>query len=83
MAPCERRLPLVLGWSNKQIGDHLSIVEKTVRIHMSSILAKLGAANRTQAVLIALQRGFVDPTPDRKAGSLMSSVTDSSGEDND
>jgi DNA-binding NarL/FixJ family response regulator/signal transduction histidine kinase len=51
---------LVRGLSNRQIGDHLGIVEKTVRIHMSSIFAKLGAENRTQAVLIALQRGFVD-----------------------
>ena len=57
---------LVLGLSNKQIGDQLGIVEKTVRIHMSSIFAKLGAANRTQAVLIALQRGFVDAPLDGK-----------------
>jgi len=61
---------LVLGWSNKQIGDHLGIAEKTVRIHMSSIFSKLGAANRTQAVLIALQRGFVDPQPHDKGGIL-------------
>jgi DNA-binding NarL/FixJ family response regulator/signal transduction histidine kinase len=61
---------LVLGWSNKQIGDHLGIAEKTVRIHMSSIFSKLGAANRTQAVLIALQRGFVDPQPLDKGGVL-------------
>jgi DNA-binding NarL/FixJ family response regulator/signal transduction histidine kinase len=58
---------LVLGWSNKQIGDHLGISEKTVRIHMSSIFSKLGVANRTQAVLVALQRGFVDPQPAEKA----------------
>jgi len=61
---------LVLGLSNKQIGDHLGIVEKTVRIHMSSIFAKLGAANRTQAVLIALQRGFVDARLDGKSDAF-------------
>lgn len=57
---------LVLGWSNKQIGEHLGIAEKTVRIHLSNIFAKLGAANRTQAVLIALQSGFVDAPADGK-----------------
>jgi len=62
---------LVLGWSNKQIGDHLGIAEKTVRIHMSSIFSKLGAVNRTQAVLIALQRGFVDPQPHDKTTGVM------------
>ncbi len=63
---------LVLGWSNKQIGDDLTIAEKTVRIHMTNILSKLGAVNRTQAVLIALQRGFVDPQPsDRAVGQMV------------
>lgn len=57
---------LVLGWSNRQIGEHLGIAEKTVRIHLSNIFAKLGAANRTQAVLIALQSGFVDTPLDGK-----------------
>lgn len=57
---------LVLGWTNKQIGEHLGIAEKTVRIHLSNIFAKLGAANRTQAVLIALQSGFVDTPVDEK-----------------
>ncbi len=58
---------LVRGWSNKQIGDHLGIAEKTVRIHLSSIFSKLGAANRTQAVLIALHSGFVDTSLDGKS----------------
>ncbi len=61
---------LVLGWSNKQIGDHLGIAEKTVRIHLSNIFAKLGASNRTQAVLIALQSGFVDTPLDGKGETL-------------
>jgi len=73
---------LVLGLSNKQIGDHLGIVEKTVRIHMSSIFAKLGAANRTQAVLIALQRGFVDAPLDGKSDTFTEDpLTDGREED--
>jgi DNA-binding NarL/FixJ family response regulator len=62
---------LVLGWSNRQIGEHLGIAEKTVRIHMTSIFSKLGVANRTQAVLTALQRGFIDPQPHESANAAM------------
>lgn len=74
---------LVLGWSNRQIADHLRIAEKTVRIHMSSIFAKLGVANRTQAVLVALQRGFVDTPLDGKAEALNSDTFNESVESTD
>lgn len=47
------------GRSNKEIGDSLSISEGTVKTHVKSILAKLGAAGRTEAVAIASQRGLV------------------------
>jgi two-component system, NarL family, response regulator len=47
------------GNSNKEIGTALSITEKTVKFHVSSILGKLSAADRTQAVMIALQRGIL------------------------
>jgi DNA-binding NarL/FixJ family response regulator len=47
------------GLSNRDIGERLNIAEKTVRIHMSHILEKLGAADRTQAVIVAVQRGIV------------------------
>jgi two-component system NarL family response regulator len=47
------------GRSNKEAGDALSISEATVKAHVNSILAKLGAADRTQAVVIALRRGIV------------------------
>ena len=67
---------LVLGWSNRQIGDRLGIAEKTVRIHMSSIFSKLGAANRTTAVLIALERGFVDPQPSQSYQARVKSGVD-------
>ncbi len=47
------------GLSNKQIGTALSIVEGTVKLHLTSILAKLGAADRTQAILVAVRRGII------------------------
>jgi DNA-binding NarL/FixJ family response regulator len=48
------------GHSNKIVADDLSISEDTVKGHMKNIIAKLGANDRTQAVLIALKRGFLD-----------------------
>ena len=48
------------GKSNKQIAWELSISETTVKAHMTAILRKLGAANRTQAVLLA-GRLLLDP----------------------
>jgi DNA-binding NarL/FixJ family response regulator len=50
---------LVKGCSNREVGDGLGIAENTVRIHVSRILDKLGVADRTQAVLLAIQRGLV------------------------
>jgi DNA-binding NarL/FixJ family response regulator len=47
------------GRSNKLIGAELNISEHTVKGHIKSILAKLGANDRTHAVMIALQRGFL------------------------
>jgi DNA-binding NarL/FixJ family response regulator len=44
---------LCAGLLNKQIGEDLHITEATVKAHMTEILRKLGAANRTQAVLLA------------------------------
>ena len=48
------------GHSNKVVADELSISEDTVKGHMKSILSKLGANDRTHAVLIAIKRGFLD-----------------------
>lgn len=53
---------LVEGKSNKQIADELVITERTTKFHVSSILAKLGAHNRTEAAKIAAQRGLVKLT---------------------
>lgn len=50
---------LAQGKSNKEIAAALVIAEKTVRTHVSHILAKLGVASRTQAALHALRTGLV------------------------
>lgn len=44
---------LCAGLLNKQIGYELGVSEATIKAHMSAILRKLGASNRTQAVLLA------------------------------
>jgi DNA-binding NarL/FixJ family response regulator len=48
------------GQSNKRIAVALSISEETVKTHMKSILPKLNATDRTQAVMTALKRGILD-----------------------
>ena len=49
------------GLPNKLIARELGIAERTVKAHMSSILAKLGVTDRTQAALLAVRRGWVEP----------------------
>lgn len=51
---------LAKGKTNKEIASELVITERTVKFHISSILGKLGAGNRTEAVRIAAQMGLVD-----------------------
>ena len=48
------------GHSNKIVADLLRIREDTVKAHVTNILAKLGASDRTHAVTIALQRGYFE-----------------------
>jgi len=48
------------GNSNKEIARQLYVTEDTIKLHVRSMLAKLQAADRTQAVVIALQRGLLD-----------------------
>ena len=50
---------LVSGRRNRDIANALDIAEGTVKLHVSSILGKLGAVDRTEAVTRALQRGIV------------------------
>ncbi len=47
------------GLPNKEIASRLYITERTVKFHVSSLLHKLGAANRTEAVTVAAQRGLI------------------------
>lgn len=53
---------LTRGRKNSEIADTLFISERTVKFHVSSILGKLGAENRTEAVRVAVRRGLVEPT---------------------
>ncbi len=47
------------GLQNKEIANTLVISERTVKFHVSSIMGKLGAGNRTEAVSIAAQQGLI------------------------
>lgn len=49
------------GMGNKQIARMLEIGEKTVKTHVSNILAKLGVQSRTQAALYAVEIGLASP----------------------
>jgi DNA-binding NarL/FixJ family response regulator len=52
---------LAEGYANKEIARELGIGEKTVKTHVSNILAKLGVQSRTQAALYAVHIGLVSP----------------------
>lgn len=47
------------GLSTKQVARRLGITERTVKFHVASILNKLGAENRAQAVAVAAERGLL------------------------
>jgi DNA-binding NarL/FixJ family response regulator len=47
------------GRSNREIASVLCISETTVKSHVSSVIAKLGAGDRAHAVTLAVQRGFI------------------------
>jgi DNA-binding NarL/FixJ family response regulator len=51
---------IATGNANKEIAGQLSIAEETVKSHVTNILAKLGANDRTHAVTIGLKRGIIE-----------------------
>jgi DNA-binding NarL/FixJ family response regulator len=61
LTPREREVLELLaeGLSNKGIGARLGISDQTVKFHVASIAGKLGAANRTDAVRLAVRRGLL------------------------
>jgi DNA-binding NarL/FixJ family response regulator len=50
---------LAKGMSTSEIAAQIQIAEKTVRIHIGHLLEKLGARDRTQALVMALKRGII------------------------
>ena len=52
------------GFSNKELAYELGMAETTTEKHVSSVLQKLGARDRIQAVRLALERGLLDSTAD-------------------
>ncbi|MHA6624448.1 helix-turn-helix transcriptional regulator [Pseudonocardia sichuanensis] len=67
LTPRERSVLVLVarGLTNRQAGVELFISEKTVSVHLSRVMAKLGASSRTEAVSIAYDRGLLAP-PDRE-----------------
>jgi DNA-binding NarL/FixJ family response regulator len=51
---------LVAGEPNKVIARRLQVTEATVKVHMKSLMRKIGTANRTQAAIWALNHGISD-----------------------
>jgi DNA-binding NarL/FixJ family response regulator len=63
---------LMLGMSNKAIASKLALAVGTVKTHVKSVLEKLDASSRTQAVSIAQRRGILSDEAERSPVSLVS-----------
>ena len=53
------------GWTNLEIAERFALTESTVKKHVGSVLAKTGARDRVQAVIIAYDAGVVTPSKQR------------------
>ena len=58
------------GLQNKEIAAQLSITERTAKFHVCSIMSKLDASNRTEAVSIAAKLGLVELQPRQSVGTV-------------
>ncbi len=63
------------GYMNKQIAYQLGVSEQTIKNHMTSILRKLDANDRTQAVVLALHYGWISPQVKQLSESQASNGT--------
>ena len=63
LTPREREVLELIGrgFSNKRIALELGLSEKTVKNHVGHVLAKLGVDDRTQAAVVAVRAGLIDP----------------------
>ena len=63
LTPREREVLVLIGRGlpNKRIARELELSEKTVKTHVGHVLAKLGVGDRTQAAVVAVRAGLVDP----------------------
>ncbi|MBE9170356.1 response regulator transcription factor [Pleurocapsales cyanobacterium LEGE 06147] len=52
-------IEMASGKNNKTISEVLCIAESTVKFHINNLLTKLGASDRTSAVIMALKRGII------------------------
>ncbi len=62
LSPREREVLLLLsaGRTNREIGEHLFISQKTVGVHVGNILAKLSVSGRVEAAAVAIRLGLTD-----------------------
>jgi NarL family two-component system response regulator LiaR len=63
LTPREHEVLVLIGrgFPNKRIAQELGLAEKTVKTHVSHVLAKLGVTDRTQAAVLAVRAGLVGP----------------------